>query len=95
MTDDARTDDRGQDPADDFDFDLTLRLFRFEAHQVLARPEAELDDLVTLHCRALTLLEEARGAQVPETDRWVSVTRCAVSSHLKDRATALIGAGMG
>ncbi len=95
MADGARDDDTpGQVPTDDLatdgldpdDFARRVRAFGFEAHQLLARPDSSVPDLMALHWRAWSLLHEAPGEQAPEVDRWVLVTRRAIVARLNDWA---------
>jgi hypothetical protein len=89
MPDRARDDDPTRDPAEGFDpdgFDRELRALGFEAHQVLARPDATTEELVALHWRAWSLLHQPGGDQAPEADRWVLAIRRAIVDRLADWA---------
>ena len=94
MADVARDEDGGHDAAGDLDFVTRLRMFAFEAHQVLRLPDRSFDDLMDVHWRAWSLLHEARGKHGPEIDRWILVTRQAITAWLNEPAMEAVAAGV-
>jgi hypothetical protein len=96
MADRARDDDPGRDPAEGFDpddFDLRVRALGCEAHQVLARPDATLEELTDPYWRAWSLLHAPGADGAPGVDRWVLAIRRAIVARLSDRAREEFEAG--
>jgi hypothetical protein len=65
--------------------DLVERVRRFahDAQRVLSRPDSPIDEMIDLHRRAWSLLDESGGAQTAGISRWLRSVRDVIAARLR------------